>query len=116
MPYGLQIVVISDADAVLVERIDLGARCGQQDRRVGGDHELRAGLGGACHHREERERSGDRQRCLRLVEQVETVNAESVGGQSQERLAVRLSVEGTSPYNDRSGANRPPLSMDSATL
>ena len=60
---------------------------------MGRDHELGASLGGAGHDREQRERPGDRQCGLRLVEEIETLGPESVGGERQERFAVRLRVE-----------------------
>lgn len=60
---------------------------------MGGDDELGAGVRCPGHDREQRERAGDRQCRLWLVEQIETVCAESVGGERQERFAMGLLVE-----------------------
>ena len=48
---------------------------------------------GADDRGEQRERARDRERRLGLVEQVEAVAAEPVGGEREERLAVRLLVQ-----------------------
>jgi hypothetical protein len=64
-----------------------------RDRRMSGDDELCARVGGARHDREEGERTRDRERRLGLVEDVDPIAAEAVGGQGEERLAVRLAEQ-----------------------
>src|SRR5215213_9207047 len=57
------------------------------------DDELRALARRPDGDREQRERSTDRKGRLRLVEDVQPVAAEPVGGERQERLTVRLLVQ-----------------------
>ena len=90
---GLQVVVADAVGACLVELVDSGAGHGEQDRRVGGDHELGSGVGGAVDDREQRERPGERERSLGLIEQVQPFGAESVGGEREERLAMGLGMQ-----------------------
>ena len=81
------------AEAVLVELVDAGARAGEQDRRVGGDDELGTALRRARDRGQHGERAGHRERGLGLVEDVEALAGEAVGGEREERLAVRLLVQ-----------------------
>src|SRR3954468_5536017 len=91
--HGVEVVVGALVEAVVVELVDAGLRAGQQDRRVGGDDELRAGARGAGDRGQRGQAARDRQRGLGLVEDVEALTGEAVRGERQERLAVRLLVE-----------------------
>ncbi|CAA9332945.1 MAG: hypothetical protein AVDCRST_MAG11-2561 [uncultured Gemmatimonadaceae bacterium] len=89
----LQLVVRDHARRQLVERVDLGAREGEQDRRVGGDHELRALVDEVAEHRQEAELALRRERRLGLVEQVEAARHETRPEEPEEALPVRVGVE-----------------------
>ena len=86
------------ADAVGVELVNAGVRVGQDDRRVGGDDELPAAADVAVQQREKLQLPRGRQRGLWLVQEVQAVVPEAVDEEREERLAVRLLVEGPVPY------------------
>jgi SAM-dependent methyltransferase len=92
-PDRVEVVVGARRDAGIVELVDPRVGTGQQDRGVRRDDELRCRAGGADDDGEQRERSADRQRGLRLVEDVEALTGEPVCGKREEGLAVRLLVQ-----------------------
>src|SRR5436190_10704204 len=81
-------------DPVLREDVDERARIPEQDRRVRRDEELRAPFGQLVYPPHQRELAAHGERRLGLVEDVEPAAEETLEHEREERLAVRLVVQG----------------------
>jgi hypothetical protein len=89
----LGLFVFDALNAVGPKLVNPSVRVGHDDRRVGGDDELRAALQEVVDEPEGGELARRAEGCLGLVEEVEPVAPEPVLQQGDERLAVRALVQ-----------------------